>query len=211
VLKNKELIKQSNLSRTLYDYVSLCKVGKMNTSSLNWYCARTKPKHEHIAAANLRKKLGVEVFNPQLRLEKATRRGVVRITDPLFPCYIFVRCDLESRQTEIRYANGVSTLVHFGLQVPPVPDAIIKELQTYFDGAEPLVVEDRLDPGSEVVMTDGAFAGMSAVVLRVLPARQRVQLLLDLLGRPTKIEVDRNSVLLEGNPLAHRVPVLAMA
>src|SRR5256885_9917179 len=43
-----------------------------------WYCARTQPKHEHIAAANLRKRLGLDVFHPRLRLERATRRGAVR-------------------------------------------------------------------------------------------------------------------------------------
>ncbi len=41
-----------------------------------WYCARTKPKHEHIAAANLLKNLGLEVFNPRLRVERATQRGL---------------------------------------------------------------------------------------------------------------------------------------
>ncbi|MEI6085373.1 MAG: transcriptional activator RfaH [Verrucomicrobiota bacterium] len=183
----------------------------MNASDLNWYCARTKPKHEHIAAANLRKNLGIEVFNPRIRLDKATRRGVVRNIDPLFPCYIFVRCELQAQLSEIRYTNGVSTLVHFGLQIPPVPDTIIQELQAHFDGPEPLVVEDRMVPGSEVIIAEGAFAGMRALVLRVLPARQRVQILLDILSRPTTVEIDRSLVAIEGNAVAYRVPVLAMS
>ena len=58
-----------------------------------WYCARTQPKHEHIAAAGVARKLDLEVFHPRLRIEKATRRGVVRFVEPLFPCYIFVRCE----------------------------------------------------------------------------------------------------------------------
>lgn len=78
----------------------------MDADNLHWYCARTKLKHEHIAAANLRKNLGIEVFNPRLRLDKATKRGLVRVTDPLFPCYIFVRCDLEARLSEIGTAMG---------------------------------------------------------------------------------------------------------
>ena len=62
--------------------------------SLAWYCARTKPKHEHIAAANVRQNLGLEVFHPRLRMERATQRGVMRVVEPLFPCYIFIRCVL---------------------------------------------------------------------------------------------------------------------
>ena len=33
-----------------------------------WYCVRTKPKHEHIAAGNLARQAGLEVFCPRLRL-----------------------------------------------------------------------------------------------------------------------------------------------
>jgi hypothetical protein len=42
-----------------------------------------------------------------------------------------------------------------------------------------------------------------------LPARQRVQVLLDILGRPTPVEVPRASVALERDTLADRVPLLA--
>jgi transcription antitermination factor NusG len=71
------------------------------------------------------------------------------------------------------------------------------------------MVEDRLSPGAEVVFADGAFVGMRTLVLRVLPARQRVQVLLDILGRPTPVEVPRTSVVLEKNALADRIPLLA--
>ena len=73
----------------------------IQAEALAWYCARTKPKHEHIAAANLRKNLNLEVFHPRLRIERATRRGVVRVNEPLFPCYIFIRCDIQQSLDEI--------------------------------------------------------------------------------------------------------------
>ena len=46
-------------------------------------------------------------------------------------------------------------------------------------------------------------------VLRVLPATRRVQILLDILGGPTSVEVDRASVVLERNTVADRMPILA--
>ena len=58
-------------------------------------------------------------------------------------------------------------------------------------------------------MVDGAFRGMSAFVLRVMPARKRVQVLLDVLGRPTPAEVDEKSVVNERNTVATLVPILA--
>jgi hypothetical protein len=60
-----------------------------------------------------------------------------------------------------------------------------------------------------VLLADGAFAGMRAFVLRVMPARKRVQVLLDVLGRPTPAEIDEGSVVLERNAVAELVPTLA--
>jgi transcriptional antiterminator RfaH len=181
----------------------------MQTMLPAWYTARTKPKHEHIAAANLRRNLGLEVFSPRLRLERLTRRGVVRVAEPLFPCYIFVRCVVEERINEIQHTTGVNRLVHFGGKIPEVPDQIIAELQDCFSAEETLTVESRLAPGDEVTVAGGAFAGMGAYVLKDLPAKKRVQILLEILGRPTTVEVERDAVMLIKNSLADLAPVLA--
>ena len=181
----------------------------MQIESPAWYCARTKPKHEHIAATNLRKNLNLEVFHPRLRIERATRRGVVRVNEPLFPCYIFFRCLIDEKLTEIRRTSGVSTVVHFAHRIPKIADAVIEELKECFEGEETMTVEDRISPGDEVIVAEGAFRGMSAFVLRVMPARKRVQVLLDVLGRPTPAELDENSVVIEDNGVANLVPMLA--
>jgi len=177
--------------------------------SLAWYCARTKPKHEHIAAANLRQNLELEVFHPRLRFERATQRGVKRVVEPLFPCYIFIRCVLEDNFNEIKHTSGISSLVHFGQKIPNVPDSIIEELRDCFEADDPMTVEDRISPADEVIFVEGAFTGMRAFVLRVMPAKKRVQVLLEVLGGPTPVEVERSAVVLERNTLADFVPVLA--
>ena len=177
--------------------------------SLAWYCARTKPKHEHIAAANLRQNFGLEVFHPRLRIERATQRGVMRVVEPLFPCYIFVRCVLEDNFNDIKHSGGISSLVHFGQKIPNVPDSIIEELRECFEADDPMMVEDRISPADEVIFVEGAFTGMRAFVLRVMPAKKRVQVLLEVLGGPTPVEVERSAVVLERNTLADFVPVLA--
>lgn len=183
---------------------------KLEVQKLSWYCARTKPRHEHIAAATLRKNLALESFLPRLRIERATRRGAVSVVEPLFPCYLFVRCHLDEKLDEIKHTNGISSLVHFGQKTPPVDDAIIEELQECFETEALMTVESPLVPGSEVSVAGGAFDGMSAHVLRNMPAKRRVQILLDILGQPTPVEVDRSAVVTE-KTLAHLVPVLARA
>jgi len=181
----------------------------MKLESPAWYCARTKPRHEHIAAANLRRNLNLEVFHPRLRIERATRRGVVRVSEPLFPGYLFFRCLIEEKLNEIQRTSGISTVVHFAHRIPKIADSVVEELRECFEEGETMTVGDRLSPGDEVIVAEGAFSGMRAFVLRVMPARRRIQVLLDVLGRPTPAEVDESSVVIEGNEVANLVPMLA--
>jgi len=208
-LKEQAVAKCAMNSNAAVDGISSGESDGAPDSDQAWFCIRTKPKHDHIAAANLRRNLGLQVFNPSLRFERTTRNGIRRVTEPLFPGYIFVRCALEKSIDDIQHANGVATLIHFGTQVPSVSDSIIEELQRLFPASEPLSVEDQILPGEEVAVGDGPFSGMKAVVLRVLPARQRVQVLLEILGRPAPLEIDWNFVVREGrNTVAHLAPML---
>src|SRR6266480_2494442 len=124
-----------------------------------WITSRFARQHGIAYVRSLTRNLGLEVFHPRLRMERATRRGVVRVIEPLFPCYLFVHCTLDNRLDEIRYVTGVSSLVHFGNEIPVVPDLVIEELRQCFETEEPMSVEDRLYPGAEVTVAEGAFLG----------------------------------------------------
>jgi transcriptional antiterminator RfaH len=174
-----------------------------------WFCARTKPKHEHIAAADLNRNLGLEVFQPKLVFRKATRVGMKRTTEPVFPCYLFVRCVIDASLHDILRTNGVRTIVQFGRVIPRVPDSIIQELQQCFATAQLANPDDLVAEGAEVVLAEGAFAGMHASVLRVLPAKQRVMVMLDILGRSTSVEVGWEAILPERHSLSRIAPFLA--
>ena len=163
-----------------------------------WLCARSQPKHEHIASANLRRFLNVEVFCPRFRARKLTRRGVVWATESLFPNYLFVRCHIETMLENVRYTPGVSHIVNFGRRYPVVPDFIIADLRQMF-GEQDLTVCDQLpSAGDEVIVADKAFWGMQAKVLRVLPAKQRVRVLMDVLGRTTAVDLQLTAVVPTG-------------
>ena len=73
-----------------------------------WACIRTHPKHEHIAAAQLSHVPDVQVFNPQLRLERQTRRGLMRSTESLFVNYLFARFVIETTLEQVRYTPSVN-------------------------------------------------------------------------------------------------------
>lgn len=165
-----------------------------------WYCVRSQIKHEHIAAGHLRQVPGVAVFCPRVRFQRATRRGKVWFTEAMFPNYLFARFDLRDLRI-IKAAHGVAGVVHFGDNFPPVPEEIITELRTRLDDSDLKVFPDAVQPGDEVVIADGTFMGITAVVQRLLPAKDRVRVLLEFLGRPVETELAHASIVKTGvNP-----------
>jgi transcriptional antiterminator RfaH len=176
-----------------------------------WFCVRSKPKHEHIAAAHLRRFSEVEVFYPRLRVRKATRRGPVWTNESLFPNYLFARFVLNSLLEQVRFTSGVHQVVHFANHWPAISDTVIEELRQSFHGCELQVIHDEPQPGDTVQVVEGTFNGLSATVLRTLPARQRVQVLLDILGRSTKVELKLSSVVSEKETRVAFLPRLAAA
>jgi len=162
-----------------------------------WYCIRSQPRHEHIAAANLRRHHQLQVFHPRIRFRRATRRGPIWANEPLFPNYLLVRFDLHHLLAGVQHTFGVAGVVHFGTFWPTVPDEAIEELQALVGDDETRVIEQTLDVGAEVQIAGGAFDGFRAVVTRVMPARQRVAVLLDFLGKQTVVELDCHALVSE--------------
>jgi transcriptional antiterminator RfaH len=201
----------SNMPVSVWDPFGVAgSVAGIPSDDLAWYCAKTKPKHDHIAAANLRKNLGLEVFNPRLRSEQTTIRGVIKnVTEPVFPGYVFVRCAIEKHFDQVRHTSGLSGFVSFGGRIPAVPADVLEDLRTCFGTEEVLNLQKDPSPGDGVTLAGGAFLGMQAIVLRSWPAKRRVQVLLEILGRPTPIEVDRSLLTLHQSSVAEWLPELA--
>jgi transcriptional antiterminator RfaH len=94
----------------------------------------------------------------------------------------------------VRSAHGVTKIVRFGQYYPLISDQVIEELQdltTTGDLLPALVV------GSSVTIARGTLAGSEAVITEVLPAKERVRLLLNFLGRETVVEANMDTLLPE--------------
>jgi len=159
-----------------------------------WFCIRAQPKHEHIAAAHLAQEAGVEVYLPRIRFKRSTHRGPVWFTEALFPSYLFARFDLRAASRKVHNARGVRGIVHFGSQWPQIPDDVIADLRATVGAEQIHVLDQELAAGEEVLISGGAFHNLKAVVTRVIPARQRVAVLLDFLGRQTMTEIPTSSL-----------------
>lgn len=167
---------------------------KVEPGSTAWFCLRSQPKHERLAATHLQQIEGIEVFNPRLRYQRRTRNGPVSVVESMFPNYLFARFDWELHLNRIHYSPGVAGIVHFGNKWPTVPDAAIEELRRLVgpDGAR--FVSNDLVPGERVEVCSGMFQGLEAVVMSVLPGKDRVLVLMDFLGRQSTVEIASHSI-----------------
>lgn len=163
-------------------------------ATASWFCVQTQPKHEHIAAAQLRQVSSLDVFLPRIRYRRSTRCGPAWVTEALFPNYLFAHFDLVAQLRLVQAVRGVRKVVHFGSRWPTIPEATIAELRTAIGIEEVKVLSQDLHPGDAVEVADGVFHGLQALVTRVMPQRQRVSVLLDFLGRQTAVELDRSQL-----------------
>ncbi len=168
-----------------------------------WYCLRSQPKHEHIATAHLRLLEGVTVFCPRIKFKRATRQGLVWVTEAMFPGYLFARFELAEMHLRVRYAHGVSSIVRFADRYPTIEEGALAQLRGDIGAAEVKELSYDLSEGDQVQIVGGAFVGLEAVVTHVLSAKERVKVLMDFLGRKMEAEVQCSSVLRqEAHPLA---------
>jgi transcriptional antiterminator RfaH len=168
-----------------------------------WYCLRSLPKQEHIAAAHLRKVDGVTIFCPRIRFKRPTRQGLVWVTEAMFPGYLFAHFNLWEKHRQVRYSYNVTGIVQFGDRYPVIEESVLTILMAQTGASEVTELNYEIAQGDPVKIAVGVFAGLEAVVTQVLPAKERVRVLLDFLGRQMEAELQRSNILPQtAHPLA---------
>lgn len=162
---------------------------------MHWYCLHTAPKQENKVARVLQRELGLEVFAPRIRFRRMRAGQPLWTTEALFPGYLFGRFEYFERRRQINALPGVTSIVHFGERVAPIDDTVMAELRALVQDNETIEVTADPQPGSEVVITGGSLSGLRVLVTRVIPARQRIAILLELLGSQREVEIERDRVL----------------
>lgn len=154
-----------------------------------WFCVRTKPKNEHIAAAHLRDMESVEVFSPRVRFKRPRGKRTMWVTEALFPGYIFAKFNWRETLKAVHYTNGVSGIVKFGECWPIIDEHIIRDWQAELGEEELAVCEELPELGEDVMITDGVFTGSIAEVVKVSNSKKRIAVLMDFLGRQMQVEL----------------------
>ena len=170
---------------------------------LLWYCVKTRPKQEGVATRLLRGELGLEVFCPKIRFKRARTTGVAWVNEAMFPGYIFVRFVYPELYRRIAATSGVAKTLSFGNRPAVLDDLIITDLRHHVADNETVEIACKIKEGEEVRVIEGPFLGVRALVTRILPASERVAILLNMLGQEREVEVSTTAILSDvRHPLA---------
>lgn len=157
-----------------------------------WYLVQCKPRDTFRAEQHLVNQ-GFECFHPTRPAKRKRRDRLVWVIEALFPHYLFIQLDDESNWGVISSTRGVANIVKFNGLPVPVPEEIIFGLKKHcaiLHGTDP---EPLFKPGERVVITEGCFKQLEAVV-QAVKGDERVVLLLNLLHQPQRIELPLTAI-----------------
>ena len=107
----------------------------------------------------------VTVFCPRIRFKRATRQGLVWVTEAMFPGYLFARFELAQMHRQVRYAHGVAGIVQFGGRYSTIEDETFAQLRDRTGLAEVKEFKYELAQGDQVKIAGHFFIGLEAVPL----------------------------------------------
>jgi transcriptional antiterminator RfaH len=159
-----------------------------------WYCLRCRRTHEKLLASHLRVLLGVAVFCPRIRFKQIGPNAEMWVVEPLFPGYFFAKLESERLVPEALVAYGVSDVLRLGARYAVVSDEIIRELKEQTRSNEIGSLASALVPGERWRVADNMVKGLEVVILQILPARERIELLRGFLQRETRARLCNDSL-----------------
>lgn len=160
---------------------------------LRWYAVQTKPRNEALVERRL-KELSVEVFLPWLRSRRRIGSRYQWVLVPLFPNYLFCLLDIVLSGKSVRYASGVRDFVKFGNRIAEVELSVIQALKERCPDGVAQIWPHSYKTGDPVRIQEGPFSGLEAVFEEELKGSERVAVLLEILGRQTRLVLSNEMI-----------------
>ena len=154
--------------------------------SKEWFILQFKSNSHQRAAKNLNQQ-GFETFLPLHDTTSRKSSRFINTSKPLFPGYMFIRFDkADTEWHKINNTYGVSRLITFNSILKSIPTIFIDHLMKRYDLSGKLIPIQKLKKGDHVTVLKGPFANFIATVEKY-EEDQRIWILMDLMGRKTKI------------------------
>jgi len=164
-------------------------------SSGAWYVIQTHVNAEAKAAGHLVRQ-GFDVYLPRYLKRRSHARKIENVPAPLFPRYLFVWIDVATqRWRSVQSTMGVSNLILNGAGPAPLPKDVVNCLKAREDRCGYVQLDRRpnIALGARVRVLAGVFAE-NLGLFDGMADRERVAVLLDLLGRKVRVTLDADMV-----------------
>jgi transcriptional antiterminator RfaH len=156
----------------------------INQNQYGWYVIYSKMRREEYAHRALGQK-ALEVFYPRLQI--TTRRRRQQAIVPLFPRYLFVKCETSGQFYDAQWCPGVERVVSFNGVPARLDESVVTFLKQRANSDGILSTHQHLCIGQKVLVEDGPFVGLTALVQSPPNARGRTHVLLRLLNRDVSV------------------------
>ncbi len=160
---------------------------------LQWYVAYTEARQEHVALINLERQ-GFQTYLPRYKMLKKKVSGQgdagTDTYEPMFPRYMFFKpSHAQQSISTVRSTRGVTSVVRFGNHFAQVSTDIIQAIQEHEHrrNITRLDASSRLRPGLRIRIDTPALSGLEGLVHAV--STQRITVLMEILGRQTRVKV----------------------
>ena len=178
-------------SQSSEQQTALLALGQNWTHMKHWYALYTKPHKEHQVQSQLQE-VGAETYLPTVQRKLKRRDRSDRIV--YFPCYVFARLDLEiTPRSSITWMPGLRCIVCAGEEPVVVADQMIELIQQRLQTIRH-TGHEAFRQGDVVRITSGPLRDLEAVFEQPLSASDRVQILLDVMGRMTAVDIHRSQI-----------------
>jgi len=158
-----------------------------------WYVIQTKPRKEEEAETYLSTK-GVEIFNPLIEAFTLRNGRMNEEQNPLFPGYLFAKFDFEQNYPLVRWARGVKKVLGFGETPTSVSEEVVEIIKARTDAQGVVRVKHHLEPNDVVRIKTGPLKDLLGTFERWLSDRERVKILLNLIGYQPAVEIHYSMV-----------------
>lgn len=161
-----------------------------------WYVVHTYSGHENKVKANLEKLVenrGMQdiIFNIEVPMEEyaENKDGKIVIKErKKFPGYVIVKMVMTDESWYlIRNTRGVTSFVGQGTKPIPLTDEEVAKL-----GVHEEIPQLDAEVGDTVIIKDGAFKDVEAVIKEIDNERGKVKASISIFGRETEVDLDFN-------------------
>jgi len=167
-----------------------------------WFAIQVQSTREKLVSTLLRHK-GYEEFTPVYQVESGRAKGTEK---PLFPGYLFCRCEYVPRvppsgSAGILTTPGVIRILGFNRTPEPVEDSEIEGIRRLLSSRMAIQPLAQYAPGQQVKIMDGPLKNVEGVIITIA-GDDHLVVSVSLLQRSVSVKIDKRLAQIQ-NPISN--------